>query len=516
MTSKPPEHPSATEASSIDTPTARLAELALDPILMPLIAANPATSAATLEQLASRQDERLNRAIAGNPNAPLPLLLELAKAFPQEFLTNPAFPFFMMTHPAFVRDISAEAWLSLLRCETIPPSWLCQLQDGRIPITTGHPEIHARMTRRERLDITRKYILDAVRNHVQTSGEIDEHGRSELDQALSISPRDDYQPALYDATTFIALATMTPPLALASIEHTLLAQQEHMKQLSYDDHKKFTELVDTVLTHCPGVTSDLLGRLAKNEDEDIQRIIARHPQTPVVTLEQLAHSSTGHIRWDIARNRNIPVDLFRRLMQDADPFIRHTTTSHPHATIHDLHTLAHDQDAMVRRGVAQLPQLPHDFYRWLAHDQDETVRACVAQNPHTPQMLLKMLAQDQQSDVRACAARNPCLPPETLATLSQEPVKRILTSLASNPQLPADLIRNLANNALLQDDLWILAENPQTPSDLLTRWAQTWAQSGDDQLLSLASNPQLPPAILAWLIPYILDDAEVYGDHNAD
>ncbi len=62
--------PSAfTEAADMDTASERLVELARYAVLQPLVAANPATPAAVLEQLSEASDPAVRRAVAQNPNA---------------------------------------------------------------------------------------------------------------------------------------------------------------------------------------------------------------------------------------------------------------------------------------------------------------------------------------------------------------------------------------------------------------------------------------------------------------
>ncbi len=56
------------------TPTEMLAELARDPALAPIVAANPVAPGDLLEMLVQGQDEVVRRAVAGNPNAPVHIL----------------------------------------------------------------------------------------------------------------------------------------------------------------------------------------------------------------------------------------------------------------------------------------------------------------------------------------------------------------------------------------------------------------------------------------------------------
>ncbi|HEY4386624.1 MAG TPA: hypothetical protein VGN34_19380, partial [Ktedonobacteraceae bacterium] len=129
-----------TEAANMDTFPARLTALARFAVLQPLIAANPATPPATLEQLSTSNDSGIRRAVAQNPNASVQTLCLLAGEFPQEFLQNPIIPFLSMTRPAFVKDLPLFSWASLLRFENLSRSWLQQIvtdksyQRNRSPI----------------------------------------------------------------------------------------------------------------------------------------------------------------------------------------------------------------------------------------------------------------------------------------------------------------------------------------------------------------------------------------------
>ena len=132
MTDKNPTLALRAEAANIDTLPARLDELARQPGLMLIVAANPATSGETLEKLLVHKDKAIRQAVAGNPNTPVRHLLGLAQEFPGEFLSNPVLPLLTLSQPDFIKGLHTTGWLQLLRHDRVPSVWLKWIQQGMI------------------------------------------------------------------------------------------------------------------------------------------------------------------------------------------------------------------------------------------------------------------------------------------------------------------------------------------------------------------------------------------------
>jgi hypothetical protein len=475
----------AAEAASIDTALGRLDELAHQPRLMPIVAANPATSAETLEKLAKSNDEAIGRAVAHNPNTPVPVLLRLAQKFPLEFLSNPILPLLNLSQPDFIKKLDGAVWLQLLRYDRVPSVWLKWLQQGLILP----------------LNWQRKTMLDEIQFHVAIAGDVTRGWEKQANRALQEDKR------LLDY-----LRRVNPQVLLLCV----LAFPHLAVQVGWMREESQLQ----VLGQNPELSGELLSWLARYEEPSTRCAIARHPQTPAKVLAKLVDKSLdATVRRAVASNPHISVKLMRRLVGDTEAAVRVAVAHHPHAPLDVLETLALDADFTVRAAVASHCKLSLELYQLLANDADSTVRAVLARNVHAPGETLLALARDSIIYVRTALARNPRLPEEGFSMLFQEESAAVRQSLASNPRLPFSLLEQLVSDP----DPTVrrnLAANPRTPPALLGAWLQEEIggegrpgvvqtllsplrkpnQSSDKALLTaLARNPRATPALLTRL-----------------
>lgn len=74
------------EAASADTTPERLTELAQDPKLARLVAANPNASADLLLELSHNEDKTVRKACTSNADTPVEALLKLGGQLPEQLL----------------------------------------------------------------------------------------------------------------------------------------------------------------------------------------------------------------------------------------------------------------------------------------------------------------------------------------------------------------------------------------------------------------------------------------------
>jgi hypothetical protein len=492
MKDKSASDPLAAEAASMDTPLGRLDELAHQPRLIPIVAANPATSAETLEKLAKSNDEAICRAVAHNPNTPVAVLLRLAQRFPQEFLSNPVLPLLNLSQPDFIKKLDGSAWLHLLRSDRVPSVWLKWLQQGVIlPINWQQ-----------------KTILEEIQFHVAVAGDVTSGWEKEANRALQADRR------LLDY-----LRRVNPQILLLCI----LAFPDLAAQWGIELRSTRKEVLRVVLEHSPALSGNTLAFLAREQEPAIRCAVARHPRTPGKVLKKLADTHADPaVRRAVASNPHLSIKLLRRLAGDSEAAVRIAVAHHPHAPLDVLETLALDADFTVRAAVASHCKLSLEIYQLLVNDTDSTVRAALARNVHAPSETLLALAQDARQEVRVALARNPRLPAEGFSLLFQEESAAVRQSLASNPSLPLSLLEQLAADPS-PSIRWSLAANPRAPAELLESWLQE--EIGGDgppvvvqKLLSplrktneprdktlltaLARNPRATPALLTRLAEY--------------
>ncbi|BAZ40865.1 hypothetical protein NIES4101_68260 [Calothrix sp. NIES-4101] len=82
------------------------------------------TAPELLTELAGHEDIQVRQAVAGNPNTPTDVLLQLAEEFPQEFVKNPVLPLLQLENPEFHKLIPYSVIQNILACEGAPQEWL--------------------------------------------------------------------------------------------------------------------------------------------------------------------------------------------------------------------------------------------------------------------------------------------------------------------------------------------------------------------------------------------------------
>ena len=133
------------EASSVDTATDRLRELADDPKLARLVAANPSCSAELLLELSRREEKAVRKACTSHANTPVEALLKLGAEFPEQLLENPVFDLLLLDHSGLFEELPTSTLNSLLGRKTsaikLTNDWLLaqsQALDAKIPLCFSH------------------------------------------------------------------------------------------------------------------------------------------------------------------------------------------------------------------------------------------------------------------------------------------------------------------------------------------------------------------------------------------
>jgi hypothetical protein len=148
-----------------------------------------------------------------------------------------------------------------------------------------------------------------------------------------------------------------------------------------------------------------LHELAHDEDEDIQKIVAKNPSTAANTLRFLIQrystlGATG-LHTIVAENPNTPVDGLK--------------------TINKVIDGGKYDPGRTRRALANNPKTPTPILVHLANDVDVTTRIYVAKNVSTPPEVLERLTQDEDLQTRKSALAHPNLPDhiKAIASLSE-------------------------------------------------------------------------------------------------
>lgn len=117
---KPRKFTPRQEASSAETAPERLKELADDPKLARLVAANSNALAELLLELSRNDDKAVRKACTSNANTPVEALLKLGAQFPEQLLENPVFDLLLLAHPGVFEDLPTATLNSLLKRNQVP------------------------------------------------------------------------------------------------------------------------------------------------------------------------------------------------------------------------------------------------------------------------------------------------------------------------------------------------------------------------------------------------------------
>lgn len=446
MTDESSPHPLASIAVDPNTPSERLEELSYEPELQKLVAANPATPPATLARLAYHWDMAVRRAVAHNPNAELRLLQQLAREFPDEFLTNPQLPLLHLEQPGFFQQFSSQFWLFLSRSEHISSLWLHWLQ-----------QIMPNM----RYQQERDFVQSLRQHYVGLAGKAPTAWEQRAEAAVAQYRRQNAERKSGFGSPVLQFLYLVLP------------------QLHFDDrsfHWQAGQIVyDLLRWRTLKLPASLLSLLddeplhTTGSWQELQRLLALHVSAPEKTLTKLAASPSTGMRRAVACNTATPLHL--------------------------LEQLALDMDEEVRAHVATQSHLPPALFRSLAQDERAKVRAAVARNEHTPQELLLVLASDRKPKVRMALACNSTLPPEIYPRLAHDQNWRVLAHLATNPQLPLHLLEGLAAHPRVEIRCGV-ASNPDAPLALLER---LYLEQDEQMHYNIAGNPNASPALLTQL-----------------
>jgi hypothetical protein len=457
------------EAANMDTPPERLTELVRYAVLQPLIATNPATPPDTLEQLREANDPAIRRAIVQNPNAYVTTLGRLASEFPQEFLRNPIVPILNMTRPRFIMEFPPAAWISLLRFENIPLSWLQHIKTDR-SYQRGQPG-----------------VWKLVQLHVSQTGDTHKAWRAEADselkeyrqkppQSAAIDPQD-------DVDTFLLFVLLFP-------QYVSMLKEQWANAARTSPRK-----TGAVLSTSIEMSRKTMSVLSFERSCFILCQVARHRCTSEKALARLAARSMPEVRRAVASNARTPLENLYILMADKNHTVRRVVATHPALLPEDHEILALDEDSTVRAALATLPRLKYELLIQLASDPAAVVRAAVARNVKVSMDLLAVLAQDADPMVRAAAAGNPRLPGKIQLTLLTDPETAVRASLSGNASLLEQCYAALAQDPSLTVRKY-LAANPRTPTSLLEA---LWHTGDGEVWQGIAHHPQVAPALLAQL-----------------
>lgn len=394
---KPRKFTPRQEASSAETAPERLKELADDPKLARLVAANSNAPAELLLELSRNDDKAVRKACTSNANTPVEALLKLGAQFPEQLLENPVFDLLLLAHPGVFEDLPTATLNSLLKRNQVPVELI-------------------RWAWKHRGESTLQSLLMNPNTPADVVEELCKSKDPEIQIAAELHCSQDLPVWAQNLSTDIDLYSKT-----------VLASLLSMTTAGWWD--ELLDLLPSVIlsSHAKCVVRFLprLHMLSKAKNSSSQNL-----------LSFLSHAKDWEVLYALSRNSNCPANALERLA-GADKHIRISIADHNKVPSRILSALSEDLLWEVRMHVAANPATDEAPLLKLSMDVVDEVRAGVAANECAPESVLATLAADQSWLVRQFAAGNKRTPAQALLALACDGDNRVRREVALNTHLPA-------------------------------------------------------------------------------
>ena len=150
----------------------------------------------------------------------------------------------------------------------------------------------------------------------------------------------------------------------------------------------------------------ILAVLAHGDNVSARVFVAANPSTPAAALRHLyATDECAVVRERLARNKSTPTDVLEKLVRDQDRQVQVALAGNPSTPEAALRRFAKSRLVYMRGNVAANKNLPSSVLTRLAGDDSVQVRFVVADNPSTPIAALARLTQDPDERVSDAAYR---------------------------------------------------------------------------------------------------------------
>ncbi|MCJ8281001.1 MAG: hypothetical protein MJK14_14250, partial [Rivularia sp. ALOHA_DT_140] len=470
------------EAASENTSPQRLEQLASFNIeLTRIVAGNANTAPLLLQDLSFSSDVIIRENIAGNPNTPTEILLQLGAEFPLKLLENPVFSLLLLENPNFVADIPLVTLQSLLKLDEVSPEFL--------ELATNHDDVEVLVTivmnpktpvgaLRALTQVQNIEVAEAARLHISLAGEM-LHGWDEAAfgamQTTNL-PRD-RQSEIYlwsiGAVPLYLLKTLDAEVGLHIAESSNTSEQV-LTILATDSYSR----VRAMVAQNPRTPINIVENLMGDVSDIVRESIAYHPLTPLTLHQQF------QLQLEATENPVTSVDILRQLSTSQWMRIRLGVAAHSNTPGDILLLLASDEDVMVRKAVALNVNSTAAVLEQLATDNDGWIGKIIAAHPNNPAKngfnQVKVTIHDYINTARAQGI--PIMPsyavydPNMLTAMAESSNYDTRQIVAQHPNTPINVLEQLVdkeNNSILETALNNLSHNSKTPDTTLQCLAQT-------------------------------------------
>lgn len=191
----------------------------------------------------------------------------------------------------------------------------------------------------------------------------------------------------------------------------------------------------------------LLSQLATAHGSQVRLAVALHPNTAPRVRASMAADADTRVRMAVARADDIGAETLAALAADSVWVVRSWAAWNPRTAPETLTGLVADRSATVRAVAVSNPATPASAAAACAGDRSATVRAAVAARTDAGDDTLKALATDPKAAVRAAVAANPAATEPLLAGLAADDAEDVRAAAAGNDSIPAEALEALTGDA---------------------------------------------------------------------
>lgn len=260
--------------------------------------------------------------------------------------------------------------------------------------------------------------------------------------------------------------------------------------------KTHSVLILSLLADHPRTPKPLLQQMAKHEDPEVRKAVARSkwisPQSALI----LSDDEDAAVREALAENHAITPRIQAKLSNDDVPFVRAALLKSPHLDVEIQKALCDDMDVTVQARALLNPRLdPSCLLEWADSDESLSQRILLLRN-QLPDKVLESLLFSSDPEVQNEAVSRKRLTSDEMVGFSQKGDERVRLKIASSEIVPP-----LVQNVLAEDESAavrrLLAANVK-----LCEEAAIKLLSRDDHEtdLALAGNPAVPLSLLEELL----------------
>ncbi len=244
-----------------------------------------------------------------------------------------------------------------------------------------------------------------------------------------------------------------------------LAEIDLISEFVIESLRKKNTLLQEVASN-PGTASQILEKLAIDNDEKIRLKVAGNPNAPAKVLEQLAQDNNVEFRTKVAQNPKTPARILKQLAWDDELWVRLEVAWNLNFCVTLLEEWRNEAQTLVSpmEQIGSNPQIPVKLLEeWMKNYHSSSVTQKVTKHSKT--------SIDEEARIRAVAAWYLAQNPEELPVVLEHYAKKTTSSfshlcLLLHPQMPEKVLVDDCRSSVWLER-YAIAQHPNTPLDTL-------------------------------------------------